>query len=160
MSTVKTVLFLLATITIASCNYSVPPAPNPLELQLIQSREFETTKDIAFASTVSVFQDLGYIIEGADKDTGFITAKSTTANSTSFLSALNSSSVNTYTKATAFVEQMRKGIARIRLNFVITSSMSGPYGQINTNDSAVVDPQTYNVAFDKISDTVFIRQGN
>ena len=76
------------------------------------------------------------------------------------MSALNSSSVNTYTKATAFVEQMRKGIARIRLNFVITSSMSGPYGQINTNDSAVVDPQTYNVAFDKISDTVFIRQGN
>jgi hypothetical protein len=40
-----------------------------LELQSIQSREFETTKKIAFASTLSVFQDLGYVIESSVPDT-------------------------------------------------------------------------------------------
>jgi hypothetical protein len=155
----RIIKILILLLFFTSCHYSMPVVPTPLELQLIQSREFETTKEIAFASTISVFQDLGYIIEGAEKDTGFITAKSVTSNSMGILNTLNSNSVNTYTRATAFVEDMRKGIARVRLNFVITSSVSGPYGQNNTNDIAVVDPQTYNIAFDKISDTIFIRQG-
>ena len=41
-----------------------------LELQQIQSHDFEASKDIVFASVMSVLQDGGYRIQAADKDTG------------------------------------------------------------------------------------------
>ena len=52
------------------------PQLTPLEVQSLQKRDLETNKEIAFASVVSVFQDLGYTIVSADKETGFITAES------------------------------------------------------------------------------------
>ena len=70
----------------------------------IQSREFETNKKMAFASVMSVFQDLGYIVNSADLVTGFITAKSPIKNEGAMI----------YTQATAFVEELKKCTVRIR----------------------------------------------
>ena len=56
------------------------PPMTPLEIQSIQTREFESPKKIVFASVVSVFQDLGYTIKGADLNTGFINAESAAQN--------------------------------------------------------------------------------
>lgn len=36
------------------------PQLTPMELQALQSHEYETSKEVLFASVVSVFQDLGY----------------------------------------------------------------------------------------------------
>src|SRR6266404_2748927 len=59
-----------------------PPVLTPMELQALQSREYQTSKDQVFSSVVSVFQDLGYQIGNADVTTGFITAGSANKNKT------------------------------------------------------------------------------
>lgn len=134
-----------------------PPQKTSLEMQQIQSREFETTKEIGFASVVSIFQDLGYIIQSADKDTGFITANSPTKNTKDWLFTGNN--YNTQTKATAFVEQIRPGFTRVRLNFVTTTQSSAWYGQTGTEDQPIQDAAIYQKAFEKIEDAIFVRSG-
>jgi len=52
------------------------PAMTPLEIQAMQTRQYEESYDIVFRSVVSVFQDLGYTIQNADKETGFVQADS------------------------------------------------------------------------------------
>jgi len=54
------------------------PGLDPLALQQMQTQDFDTPKEILFASTMSVFQDSGLTIEASDLATGFITAKSPT----------------------------------------------------------------------------------
>jgi hypothetical protein len=135
-----------------------PPALTPMELQAIQSKEFETTKEALFACVMSVFQDLGYTIDGADIQTGFITASSPTVNKTNFLLALGGTTASGNTKGTAFLESMPNGRARVRLNFVSTSMMSGAYGQSQRRDTPILDAQPYHVAWDKIDEALFVRK--
>lgn len=56
------------------------PQQTSLELQAFQKKQFETSKKIAFASVMSVFQDIGYTIKQANAETGFIQASSPTKN--------------------------------------------------------------------------------
>ena len=75
-------LVVLLCLFLSSCaTMDQGPTKTPLELQSIQAKEFETSKKIAFAATLSVFQDLGYIVESASFETGLITAKSPTKQS-------------------------------------------------------------------------------
>jgi hypothetical protein len=129
----------------------------PMELQALQTREFETTKEMLFAAVVSVFQDLGYQLEGADLTSGFITANSATQNRTSVWNAMAGQRASGNTRATAFVEQMPNGRARVRLNFLNTRSTSSMYGQNERRDRPVVDPATYSAAWDKIDEALFVR---
>ncbi len=39
------------------------PQKSSLEIQVMQKKEFETSRKNAFASVSSVFQDLGYVIK-------------------------------------------------------------------------------------------------
>lgn len=133
------------------------PEMTSLELQALQSHEYETTKEILFASTVSVFQDLGYQLSNADLTSGFITASSPMKNKTSIWDALGSSKGSGNTKVTAFVEQMPGGRARIRLNFVNSKTTSGMWGGSSAEDKPIFDPMTYKVAWDKIDEAVFTR---
>lgn len=135
-----------------------PPALTPMELQAIQSKEFETSKEALFACVMSVFQDLGYTIDGADMQTGFITASSPTVDKSSFLLILGGSTASGNTKSTAFLESMPNGRAKIRLNFVSTSMMSGAYGQSQRRDTPILDAQPYQVAWDKIDEALFVRK--
>ena len=132
------------------------PEMTPMEIQALQSHDFETTKEILFASVVSVFQDLGYQLENADMPSGFITASSANKNKTSFLDALSYQRASGNTRATAFVEAFPNGTARVRLNFLNSKSTSGRCGSMK-DDKAILDPQTYKVAWDKIDEAVFTR---
>jgi len=144
----KVSIVLSVIILISSC-IPVKPKKTSLELQAIQSREFETNKKTAFASVISVFQDIGYIIGSADLETGFISAKSPTKTSDEFIVE--------DTKATAFIEEIRKNVTKVRLNFV--NSVEQPIGvQISKNEVPVEDPQTYQNAFSKIQEGIFIRE--
>ena len=68
--------FLLIFIT--GCETTKPTVNlTPLEMQSMQSRSYDTGKEIVFPSVMSVFQDLGYTINSADIETGLITAEST-----------------------------------------------------------------------------------
>ena len=78
--TISMVFFLV------SCA-STPPAPTltPAEIQSMQTRQYDESKDTVFASVISVFQDLGYQIEAADLATGIITSQSAAANDAAYV---------------------------------------------------------------------------
>lgn len=128
-----------------------------LEIQAFQKHEFEAPERAVFGAVLSVFQDLGYIVESADRDTGFITAASASTNKTGFWEAMGNQSSSGQTRVTAFVEEIRENLVTVRLNFVDTKNTSSLYGQQSIRDTPIVDPQVYQAAFDKIADAVFIR---
>lgn len=133
------------------------PQMTPLEVQSIQTREFESSKKIVFASVISVFQDLGYTIKNADNDTGLINAESTTQqdmNWQPFAGVI----LMEQTVATAFVEEIRNR-TRVRLNFVTTTQSSSAYGQNSREDVAILDATVYTNAFERIENAIFIRSG-
>lgn len=125
-----------------------------MELLAIQSREFETNKKVAFAAVLSVFQDFGYIVSSADFETGFITAASP-KRKTGFLSGLI-----TNAKATAFIEEIKKGHTKVRLNFVNVQDKSLQNFSTVIEEEAVEDPAIYQNAFTKIQEAIFIRNAS
>jgi hypothetical protein len=147
------------------CGCVTPPRqdPPPLQLQAYQLREFEVDKSIALGSVITVFQDLGYIIQSADKDTGFVTASSPSKSGTDFVNILlaiaggggRTNSVRT--RATAFIEELRPNLTSVRLNFVVNEVASSTHGQVTEEDTPVTDPQAYQIAFNRIEDAIFVR---
>ena len=67
-----------AAVAAAPVSAKKTPEPTGLELQQLQSHDFEGDKDMVFASVMSVLQDSGYRIQAADKDTGLITGIAST----------------------------------------------------------------------------------
>jgi len=148
-------ILLLIAFAVPGCFFApAKPQLTSLQVQAIQSRDFETSKKVAFASVMSVFQDLGYIIESANLDTGFITAKSPTRSGFDF-----QGTAMKCTKATAFIEELRPGLAKVRLNFVDSRETSSQQGAKNMNEEPVENPQIYQNAFTRIQEAVFIRTG-
>ena len=80
------------------------PEMTPLQLQALQSREFETGKENLFGAVMTVLQDLGYQVQSADVQTGFITAISATQNKTNFLEAFGGARSSGNTKITSVLE--------------------------------------------------------
>lgn len=157
MKKLSTVMIAAALLTTGPALAKKKPELTPMELQALQSHEYETSKEILFASVVSVFQDLGYQLENADMGSGFITASSATRNRTGLLEAFSGTTASGNTRATAFVEAMPNGMARVRLNFLNSRSSSSRWGQQSRDDRPVLDPQTYRTAWDKIDQAVFTR---
>ena len=158
----KTSIFvaLLAAALVSGCATPKKVADTPLQLQSFQSKEFESNKSVAFGAVLSVFQDLGYIVASADKETGFITASSPAGNKTGFWEAMGGIQTSGQTKATAFVEEIRPGFTTIRLNFVDARKQSSVYGQARDLDKAIVDPKVYEAAFARVGDAIFVRSGS
>lgn len=157
--------------TLAGCVVQQQKPPmTPLEIQSIQTREFESPKKIVFASVVSVFQDLGYTIKNADLNTGFINAESAAQDTTSdaeifigVISVLGGEPATTtqrveQTVATAFIEEIGNRV-RVRLNFVITRQLSSTHGQNSRRDTPILDVRIYTNAFERIENAIFIRSG-
>lgn len=142
---------------LSGCATKKAPEMTPLQIQALQTRDFEEEKGIVFPSVISVFQDLGYTIKNADKDTGLIMAESVAkSDSTSRLFGVSSVS---QTSATAFIEQIGR-ITKVRLNFVTVNNKSYGYGQSDREDTAILDSETYRNAFERIENAVFVRKAN
>jgi hypothetical protein len=150
MKLIQLCLTTMVAISLVGCASS-GPTKTGLELQAFQKKEFPTNKKIAFASTLSVFQDLGYIIRAADVDTGLITAASPTKTVHFLGSHMNN------TEATAFVEEFTPTRTFVRINFVQVKESSSGYGMKSKNDRPIEDPKPYEIAFQKIGEAVFIR---
>lgn len=149
----KILILSLISILNWSC-VQTPPTPTSMELQAFQRKEFTTSKEVAFGSVVSVFQDLGYIIKSADKDTGLISAASPSKTSYDFFfgnTKMSNTGVN------AFVESIGE-VTAIRLNFVEVNEASSGYGQKAKTDVPIYDQVVYQNAFEKISEAIFIRE--
>ncbi len=144
----------------AGCMTTLEPSGGmtPLEIQSLQTREYENKKGIVFASVVSVFQDLGYTLKSADKDTGFITAESVSKSDVFRKTIMGLSSVS-QTSATAFIEQIGAR-TRVRLNFVAINRTSSVHGQTDRTDIPILDADTYQNAFERIENAIFIRSAN
>lgn len=143
----------------ASCQPRAVPYKSkldPLALQSMQTQEFETTKAILFAATVSVFQDTGFIIEAADLATGIITAKSPTSTIPVGFGSYGSSVT---TRASAFVETSRPSHAKVRLNFVEARvEKISLYGASPSEDIPNESPAYYEGVFNKIREAIFVRE--
>ena len=139
---------------LAACNPE--PTMTPLEIQNLQTRKFSASYNTTFASTISVFQDLGYTVTNANKDTGLISAQSASKNSVAYL-VLTGDSLNVQTAATAFIERV-KGKSVIRLNFVRRNRTSSVFGQSTADDIPILDAVIYQNAFEKIENAIFLRQ--
>ena len=137
---------------------SSAPEMTPLEIQSMQTRSFEYPKDIVFRSVVSVFQDLGYTLQGADLDTGLISAESA-AESDSWFQAWTGSSKVEHTRASAFVEQIGDE-TRVRLNFVEVEKTSSAWGRDDRNDTPVLEVGIYQNAFERIENAIFVRSSS
>ncbi len=148
---------LAALFTLLGCA-TAPPTLTPLEIQSLQTREYEHSKDVVFPSVMSVFQDLGYTVRSADKVTGFISAESAAKSDAASKFWFGISDVS-QTSATAFVEEIGQ-ITRLRLNFVTSRKKSYGYGQSDRQDTPIIDAQVYKNAFERIESAIFVRSGN
>lgn len=148
-------LLLSAVLLLGGCAMTPKNVMTPMEIQALQTRQFDDTKDVVFPSVMSVFQDLGYTVESADKDTGLIRAQSAANSDASSKFWLGVSKVS-QTGATAFIEQIGSTTS-VRLNFVVSNQSSYGYGQTDRQDTPVLDAQVYQNAFEKIANAVFVR---
>ena len=152
--------FLLSLLGACSSGPAKPQLTS-LEIQAIQAKNFDVDKKTSFDSSLSVLQDLGYIIGSASFETGFITAQSPakgTSGSVYFIGMLPIpvSGSEQKTVVTVAVESVGPKKSRIRLNFVDKTRGGGMFGA-GENDTPILDPVIYQNAFDKISETVFIK---
>lgn len=150
-------ILLLAVATLpGSAEAKKTPPLTPLELQALQSREFETSKENLFGAVMTVIQDLGYQVQSADLQTGFVTATSATQNKTSVWEALGGVSSSGSTKITAFIMSLPNSRTKVRLNFLSTKLMSSSYGQTSQQDAPILDAKIYTNAWDKIDEALFV----
>jgi len=146
-------LLALTSVVAIGCGGSSAPPQTALQIQSIQQRDFEAPKDLTFAATLTVLQDLGYIVGGADTQTGFITAQGA-AQKASFRT-------DSQSKVTAFVESTGEERSRVRLNFLVANEKQSMYtGRVRNADESILDPAIYEHAFDKIGEAVFVRMAS
>jgi hypothetical protein len=146
---------LLVTIVLSGCATAPQSSLTPMEIQALQTRSYDHNKNVVFPSVMSVFQDLGYTVNSANKDTGLITAESATSSDAASKFWLGITDIS-QTKATAFIEQIGS-TATVRLNFVTTSKKSGIYGQSDRQDTPILDGNVYQNAFERIENAIFVR---
>lgn len=128
-----------------------------LEIQASQAKMFDTDKKTAFKSVLSVLQDLGYIVQAANLDTGVITAQSPIKGDNSFIALALGTRVERRTYVTASIEDFNAKQTRVRLNFVERLFVNSS-GQQMTDEKPIYEAQIYVNAFEKIGEAIFIRE--
>jgi environmental stress-induced protein Ves len=161
MRRMKLLLPIALSLLLGACVSPPKATKTSLELQSIQAKNFEAPHPVVFKSTMSVLQDLGYIVKSASMDTGFITAESPTQQDQSggavFAQIFAGVRTEQHTAVTASIEGMKEKLTRVRLNFVVRQKRSSAYGQSAADDAPIEDSKIYQNAFDKIGEAVFIR---
>ena len=158
---------------LCSCVFLQPqPKLTPLEVEALQTREYEAHLDVVYPSVVSVLQFYGYIIKSSDKASGLLSAegpakKISSSFGNSFLSSLsevlaahngvyvNNSSPQVIrskrTKLNAFIEVIPP-VTRVRLSFVTSFLENGV-----EESKPIIKPKIYQDFFEKIDNEIFVR---
>jgi len=152
------ILFFSLFLTLSACQMEPEINLTPLEIQSMQSRSYNKSKDIVFPSVMSVLQDLGYSIKTADIKTGLITAESTAKSNAAMKFWLGIAEV-TQTTADAFIEEIN-GKTKVRINFINMVKQSSSWGQDDRQDKQILDPAPYQNAFEKVENAIFVRSGS
>jgi hypothetical protein len=159
--TIRLALLIAVPIMLSACaTDGNAPEKTSFEIQSFQSKQFDTDKKTAFNSTMSVFQDLGYVVNSASLETGFISAESPLKGADgmkAFLENISNLRSEGKTAVTAFVEELGSKSTKVRLNFVQRDKTLREYGQQSNREKPILDPKVYESAFNKIGDAIFIR---
>ena len=143
----------------ASVAYAKKPVVmSSLELQQLQGRDIEASKDQVFGAVMSVLQDSGYRIQAADKDTGLITGIASTKGKMSYSLWTGFGKSKKTPIVSAFIEQTSPSTTHVRLSFVMGKVKSTVYGSGAQDEEPIYDVSVYQTAFEQINQTVFIRQ--
>ena len=130
---------------------------SPLQLQSMQTKEFEVAKDQAFGAVMTVLQDSGYRIQSGDVQSGLITGIGSTTGKMSYSLWSGFGKKKLTPIVSAFIEQMGP-VSKIRLNFIMAKVKSTVYGSQPQDEEPVIDSAVYQDAFEKISQALFVRQ--
>ena len=129
-----------------------------LELQQIQSHDFEGKKDLVFGAVMSVLQDAGYLIQAADKDTGLITGIGSSKGKLTYNLFGGFGNSKKTPIASVYLEEFGANMTRVRINFVMGKIKSTIYSSSPQDEEPITDAAAYQDAFEKISQAVFLRQ--
>ncbi len=159
---IKTLLFALcaagmlsACTTVDGVFGEIDPQISAVELEALQTREYEADYTQAFAAAIGAFQSYGYVIQSADRETGLLIAK-TTSDAT--LDALTGLTRVEYDKATAFLEQVAQGRVKIRVSIVKYVSAKSAYGGGGEKEAMRTKPDVYRNIFNKIDQALFLKK--
>jgi hypothetical protein len=147
----------LAVTAVSGADAKKKPEITSLELQQLQSREYDVPKDVAFAATMTVLQDSGYRIGSADRDTGLITGAASTNTHTTWMPFVGFGKKKKTPVVSAYIEERGPAVARVRLNFVMTKNSANQFGG-QSDEEPITDATVYQGAFERISKEVFVRQ--
>lgn len=126
-----------------------------MALQQVQAKDFEAPVSVVFPAVMTVFQDAGFRILSADKDTGLITAQGSSEARWTFNIWWGFGKKKETPIVSAFIEQRGANLTRARLNFVMST---GKDRNMLTDERPVTDPSAYREAFEKIEKEIFVRQ--
>lgn len=129
---------------------------SPLQLQSMQTKDFEASKEMVFASVMTVMQDAGYRIENADLATGIITGIGSSKGKMvySLWSGFGKSKKTPI--VSSYIEQIGP-MTRVRLNFVMAKVKSSLYGSQPQDEEPITEAEVYQDAFNKVDQALFIR---
>ena len=129
---------------------------SPLQLQSMQTKDFEANKELVFASVMTVMQDAGYRIENADLATGIITGIGSSKGKMvySLWSGFGKSKKTPI--VSSYIEQIGP-MTRVRLNFVMAKVKSSLYGSQPQDEEPITEAEVYQDAFNKVDQALFIR---
>ena len=154
----KIFILLFLSIITTGCMWPKKVILTPLEIQSLQTREYSSSKEVVFPSVISLFQDLGYTITNADKDTGLISAEGA-SNSNKLFKAFFGHTRVTQTIATGYVEKIGS-VTRARLSFVEKLNSSSPWGREDREDTQILNAELYQNAFERVENAIFIRENS
>jgi hypothetical protein len=148
------------------------PEKSPVELQAIQSREFDANKEELISVFIGVFQDLGYTLNQTSVSAGLITAttpvqvKQLTVNDVfahlpvPILEVQKQMSVvqtlNTYRTISVLISPIGDNRTRARVSLVVNAAISDPgflpYQGVET------DTTQYQLIFQKVQQGLFLKR--
>ena len=141
-------------VTVDSVFGEIDPQISTVELQALQTREYEATEEQVFAAAIGAFQSYGYSISSADRATGLVIAKTT---SEADINQLTGVARTEYQKATAFIEKIAQNRVRIRVSIVKHVSASA-YGTGGEKEAMRTKPEIYQDIFKKIDNSLFLKK--
>lgn len=160
MRVIKSILVVgvaLAIVSVPAVAKDKAPQMTAMQIQSIQTKDFEGKKEEVFASVMSVLQDAGYRVENADLQTGLITGIGSSKGKLTLNLFTGFGKTKKSPIVTAYIEQIGP-ITRVRLNFVMAKVKSTVYGSQPQDEEPIMDPAVYQDAFEKIAQTLFVRQ--
>lgn len=131
--------------------------PSGLELQQLQTKEYENPYDTVFPAVVTVLQDAGYRISGADKQSGLITGTASTKSHMNWMPFIGFGRSKKTPVVSAFVEPRGAKMSRVRLSFVMAKTKNMAYGMQTSDEEPITDAVVYQEAFEKLGKEIFVR---